>query len=54
MMRPKFMLADETPMMPIDLGWISLSIFPIGRGRRRGAGVPNSQRAAQPPARNRH
>ncbi len=40
-------------MMPIDPGWISLSILAMGRGRRPAAGAPNSQRTcghAQPGA----
>jgi hypothetical protein len=41
MMRPKFMLLPETPMMPMLRGWISRSIFWIGRGRRCGGGAPS-------------
>jgi len=46
MMRPKFIALAETPMRPIEAGCSSWSILCTGRGRRPGAGAPNSQRAA--------
>ena len=41
MIRLKFMPLAETPMMPMDAGWISLSILWIGRLRRGATGLPN-------------